>query len=555
MSSEFLEALQAACESSDASLEFLDALDPPDFLGRLIEAEAADSDFKLTIPGLFPLANAVIQKFSEARLAVTGKTFDAAWSVVAFNFDYSVLGGEVFQPAMFSNGAILIRNHHRVIGIDDRPLAILKVHPRRLVSDLKRLFRGADKREVTDAFFLHRTDKNRVVRQARPPRQLSACGQTLALIAHDLPVDKCKALPADILESVRAQSRTGHAVLRFFGDHVFVYPTHRFSDDLDVLLEEYAETYFPDAESGMPLGVEISGNINSLNEWFSERTDAYLRGQDFAFPDATDVMHFHVAQKTTAQTWSSFSGRKVADVTSLPRFFADRADRPVNYSDAYIQPYSDFERLKSRLWDLSARLKHDMFVVEVPFLNLIPEAAAASSTDAAQITRRLDHLKPFARTLRILQVSEAGKTSLVAPASWLKKSGFVARFAEAVRAAEADAVESGLDGEAKAEHIRETLSHDDDLRLQFVFQKITFKQAIDFRAVHEALIAFSAECPAGIVWHFPRFGLIQSYWQGELDSGNQDLFCLTGEPPLSPDDRPEADDTNDTPTLDEEAAV
>ena len=120
MSSEFLEALQAACESSDASLEFLDVLDGPTFLERLIQAEAADSDYKLTIPGFYPLANAVIQKFSEARLAVTGETFDAAWSVVAFNFDYGMLGGEVFQPAMFSNGAILIRNHHRVIGIDDR---------------------------------------------------------------------------------------------------------------------------------------------------------------------------------------------------------------------------------------------------------------------------------------------------------------------------------------------------------------------------------------------------------------------------------------------------
>jgi len=36
MSSEFLEALQAACESSDASLEFLDVLDGPTFLERLI---------------------------------------------------------------------------------------------------------------------------------------------------------------------------------------------------------------------------------------------------------------------------------------------------------------------------------------------------------------------------------------------------------------------------------------------------------------------------------------------------------------------------------------
>jgi len=555
MSSEFLEALQAACESSDASLEFLDVLDGPTFLERLIQAEAADSDYKLTIPGFYPLANAVIQKFSEARLAVTGETFDAAWSVVAFNFDYGIMGGEVFQPAMFSNGAILIRNHHRVIGIDDRPLAILKVHPSGLASDLRRLFHGADKREVTDAFFLHRIDQTHVARQTRPPRRLSTCGQTLALIAHDLPVDKCKTLPAAILESVRAQSRTGHAVLRFFGDHVFVYPTHRFSDDLDVLLEEYAETYFPDEESGMPLGVDISGNLQTLNDWFSARTQEYLRGQGFAFPDASDVMQFHVAQKTTAQTWSSYSGRKVADATSLPRFFADRADRPVNYSDTYIQPYSDFERLKSRLWDLSVRLKHDMFVVEVPFFNLAPDAAAASSIDAAEISRRLGHLKPFARKLRILEVSEAGKTRLARPVSWLRNSGFIVRFAEAARAAEADASQSVLDDEAKADHIRETLSHEDDLKLHFVFQKLTFKQAIDFRAVHQAMIAFSADCPAGIVWHFPRFGLIQSYWQGELDSGNQDLFCLTGEPPLSPDDSPDADDANEVPTFEEDSAV
>ncbi len=555
MISEFLEALQAACETSDASLEFLDDLDGPTFLDRLIQAEAADSDYKLTIPGFFPLAQAVIQKFSEARLTVTGETFDAAWSLVAFNFDYGVLGGEVFQPAIFPNGAVLIRNHHRVIGIDDKPLAILKVHPRGLACDLRRLFRAADERRVTDAFFLHRIDKNRVVRQTRPPRFLSTCGQTLALIAHDLPVDICKALPASVLDLVRSRSRTGHAVLRFFGDHVFVHPTYRFSDDLDVLLEEYAETYLPAEDSGLPLGVEISGNLKWLNAWFSERTLTYLRGQDFAFPDASDVMHFHVTQKTTAQTWSSYSGRKVADVTSLPRFFADRADRPVSYSDAYTEPYSDFETLKSRFWDLSVRLKHDMFIVEVPFFNLAQDTAAAASIDAAGIRRQLNHLTPFARRLRVLQVSEAGKTRILRLHSWLRTSGITDRFAAAIREAEADAAALELDDEAKADHIRETLSHDEELKLQLVFGKITFKQAIDFRAIHQGLIALSAGWPAGIVWHFPRFGLIQSYWQGELDSGNQDLFCLTGEPALSPGDSPEAEDTGAAPAPDGTAAV
>jgi hypothetical protein len=555
MMSEFLEALQAACETSDASLDFLDALDGPAFLDQLVQAAAADSDYTLTIPGLFPLAQAVIQKFSEARLTVTGETFDAAWAVVAFNFDYGVLGGELFQPAIFPNGAVLIRNHHRVIGIDDKPLAILKVHPRGLASDLRRLFRAADKRKITDAFFLHRIDKNHVVRQTRPPHRLSTCGQTLALIAHDLPIETCKALPATVLDSVRARSRTGHAVLRFFGDHVFVYPTYRFSDDLDVLLEEYAETYLPDEDSGRPLGVEISGSLRRLNAWFSERTLSYLRGQDFAFPDETDVMHFHVAQKTTAQTWSSYSGRKVADVTSLPRFFADCADRPVNYSDEYTEAYSDFERLKTRFWDLSVRLKHDMFVVEVPLFNLAPNTVAASSIDAAEIIRQLSPLTPFARSLRILQVSQAGKTRLVRLPSWLRTSGFADRFSAAASAAEADATASGLDDDARAEHIRDTLSHDDTLKLQLVFRKITFKQAIDFRTIHQGLIALSAGWPAGIVWHFPRFGLIQSYWQGELDSGNQDLFCLTGEPALSPDDSPEAEDTQEAPLPDEGSAV
>lgn len=555
MISEFLEALQAACETSDASLEFLDALDGPAFLDRLIQAEAADSDFKLIIPGFFPLAQAVIRKFSEARLTVTGETFDAAWSLVTLNFDYGVLGGEVFQPAIFSNGAVLIRNHHRVIGIDDKPLAIIKVHPRGLASDLRRLFRDADKRKVTDAFFLHRIDKNHVVRQTRPPRPLSTCGQTLALIAHDLPIDTCKALPVTVIDAVRDRSRTGHAVLRFFGDHVFVHPTYRFSDDLDILLEEYAETYLPADESGVPLGVEISGNLKSLNAWFSERTLTYLRGQDFAFPDTTDVMHFHVTQKTTAQTWSSYSGRKVADVTSLPRFFADRPDRPVNYSDEYSEPYSDFERLKSRFWDLSVRLKHDMFIVEIPFFNLSQDAAAAASIDASEIKRQLKHLTPFARTLHILQVSKAGKTRMRGLRAWLRTSGFTGRFAAAARAAEADATESDFDDEARTEHIRETLSHDEELKLQLVFGRIKFKQAIDFRAIHQGLIALSAGWPAGIVWHFPRFGLIQSYWQGELDSGNQDLFCLTGEANLSSGDIPETEYVEEAQPSDENSAV
>lgn len=545
MISDFLEALQAACESSEASLEFLEAVDAPTFLAHLIEAKAADGEFSLIIPGFFPLANAVIEKFSEARPAVTGETFDAAWSVVEFTFDYGVMGGDVFQPVMFANGALLMRNHHRVIGIDDRPLAILKVHPRSLASDLKRLFRDAGKRRVPDAFFLHRVDNSHAVRDVRPPRRLSANGQTLAFISHDLPLDTCKALPASLIEAVRSRSRTGHAVLRTFGDHVFVYPTHRFSDDLDVLLEEYAETYFPAEETGMPLGIEISGSLKHLSRWFSERSDEYLRSRDFAFPAPSEVMHFHVAQKTTAPAWSSYSGRKVADVTSLPRFFADRADRPVNYSDAYTDPYSDFDRLKSLLWDMSVRLKHDMFVVEVPFLNFVTETGAPPLTGAAGLTRQLAQIMRFARTLRILHVSDTGKASLMRPADWVRNSGFVARFGEAARAAEAEAAASGLDETDTAEHIRDTLSNDNDLRVHFVFQKLRFPQAVDFRAVHEALMALSAGFPAGIVWHFPRFGLIQSYWQGELDSGNQDLFCLTDEPLPEQEENAGADQAGD----------
>ena len=548
MADTILASLKEACDDSDASLDVLEGMEGSTFLEALIAArEEEEDDFPLRIPGTYPIAQALIEKFSQARATVTGETFDQAWALIDFNFDVSVWGGSVFEPVILGNGALLIRNHHRVLGVGDAPAAILKIHPQRLKADLERLFRKSAKRlEPCEAFILHRTSHNEMVRLSKPPRKFSEVGQTLAFIGHEAPVATCRALPPAILTRVQEQSRSGHVVLRIFGDHVFVYPLYRFSDDLDVLLEEYAEARFDDGDTDQPLGVEITSHIRSLQARFGERTREYLSLSDFPFPDASDVMSFHVAQKTTAASWGSYAGRKAADASNLVEFFADQADRPVNYADSFCDPQSDSGLERERWWSISARGRHDLFMIEAPFFAFAPSDQALASLTPASLKSRLAALAPFVRSMKGLRQSDDEKNRIWRLPDLLRKSGIVADYSEAIERVRRQVTEDMPEASPEEidEYVAETLIHDPALRLVFVFSGLKTRKAIDFNGLHAALCRLSGDLKAGIVWRFPRFGLIQSYADGDLDSGNQALFCLTEEA--------ETDDADNSVTADDE---
>lgn len=547
MADTVLSSLKEACDDRDASLDFLEGMEGSIFLEALISArEEEEDEFPLRVPGTYPIAQALIEKFSQARASVTGEIFDQAWALIDFNFDVSVWGGATFEPILLGNGALLIRNHHRVLGVSESPAAILKIRPQRLRSDLVRLFRKSAKLERHEAFILHRTDDGGMMRLSKPPRKFSEVGQTLVFIGYEAPVSTCRALPPAVLTRIREQSRSGHVVLRTFGDHVFVYPLYRFSDDLDVLLEEYAEARFDEADTDQPLGVEITTHIRSLQARFGERTREYLSLSDFPFPDANDVMSFHVAQKTTADTWGSYAGRKASDASNLVEFFADQANRPVNYADSYCDPWSVSGRERERWWSLSARSRHDLFMIEAPFFAFAPSDQALASLTPASLKGRLAALAPFVRSMKGVRQSDDEKNRLWRLPDLLRKSGIVADYSEAIERVRRQAAEDMPEASPEEidDYVAETLIHDPALRLVFVFSGLKTRKAIDFNGLHAALCRLSGDLKAGIVWRFPRFGLIQSYADGDLDSGNQALFCLTEEP--------ETDDADNGVTADDE---
>lgn len=547
MADTILGSLKEACDDSDASLDFLDGMEGSAFIEALIAArEEEEDEFPLKIPGTYPIAQALIQKFSQARATVTGETFDQAWALIDFNFDVSVWGGSVFEPVILGNGALLIRNHHRVLGVSDEPAAILKIRPHQLRADLERLFRRATKLEPYEALILHRNDDGSLVRLSRPPRKLSDVGQTLVFIGHEAPVTTCRSLTPNVLTRIQKQSRSGHVVLRVFGDHVFLYPLYRFSDDLDVLLEEYAEARFDDADVNEPISIEITSHIRTLQRRFGERTREYLSSSDFPFPDASDVMSFHVAQKTTAASWGSYAGRKASDASNLVEFFADQADRPVNYADSFCDPWSDSGRDRERWWSMSAKGRHDLFMIEAPFFAFAPSDQALASLTPASLKSRLATLAPFVRSMKGVRQSDDEKNRIWSLPDLLRKSGIVGDYSETTARVRRQAAEDMPEASPEEidDHVAETLIHDPALRLVFVFSGLKNRKAIDFNRLHAALCHLSADLKAGIVWRFPRFGLVQSYADGDLNSGNQALFCLAEEA--------ETDDTDDHVTADDE---
>jgi hypothetical protein len=87
--------------------------------------------------------------------------------------------------------------------------------------------------------------------------------------------------------------------------------------------------------------------------------------------------------------------------------------------------------------------------------------------------------------------------------------------------------------------LREALAGDAALRLIFVFQGLPRRGAVNFNALHHAMCGLSGRLRTALTWRFPRFGLVQSYADGDLDSGNHLLF-------VPPDEEEEAHDPSES---------
>lgn len=519
--------LAACSEDTDADLDWIDELPGEDIVRAMLSASEMDPSFKLEMHVSNPLARRLLTVFSQARQVLTGAEFDAAWERLSFSMDVSVWGGDPFLPVLLPNGTLLVRNHHRVIGIADTPSAVIYGSRARLKRDVGQVLKQARKRDPAGSFLIHRRENGAVVRTRRLPRKLSETGQSILFVNHEIALKRMKALTANLLEPVMSSSRAGRAVLRFFGDHVFVYATHRFDDALDVLLEEFAEAYLTSEDENEPIQAQITPEATRLLETVSSRVRPMLENEENLGVEKQDVMFHHLNKSITEPSWGSYTGRKVADMMRLPAFFAASADRPSGYNDSYTS--DAFDLLKSRVWQLSQRYGLQAAVLFIPLNALARSYNDLGDVSAERVERALAPL-----------LAALGTKALYAPANALlevqhqslrafEAAGELGKLKNRACAAVETALAAAGEGLAEDEvedAARDAIGYGEDYELAVILLPKKKSSKVDLPAWDQEVRLLSGRIEGAVSLHFPRFGLLQSYDRGDDDSGNAFHFTV-----------------------------
>jgi hypothetical protein len=261
------------------------------------------------------------------------------------------------MPKLLPNGAVVIRNHHRVIAIDESPSLRLQVCNTELRAELAKVMQHIDPQASDeDSLFtfsiIHRQPDG-FVRTRTLPEQLSDWGQTLVLIGHGMDLSASDLLNDAGINSVCEHSRTGTAIVRVFAGFALVYATYRADDDFDTIVEEYCEHGFYDLDE--PAEVDISQDLGRVKSSVMRRTEDRIENSDLKRPKSGIMRHYFDQIMLSAHNWRSYASRKTQQIHDFTPFFHASHEQPVHY-------YAD----RDPYWTLSQEFGHKLAVVSVP---------------------------------------------------------------------------------------------------------------------------------------------------------------------------------------------
>lgn len=213
----------------------------------------------------------IVTKLSKARPFLLGREMDELFKAIEISFDYGVLGGDTFVPTVLPNGAVLVRNHHRVISFNTKPSIILEVDSETLQKELlacqKIMKEGIEPYEGIST--IHRSGEREVTWLDGLPEALSINGQSLVLIGSQFDPSTSRLLSSSGLMEACESSRIGVVAVRTFGEFSTVHASIRIDDDFDTLLEEFSDAYLD--ELNEPKGLNVTQDEEMLIEAFHSR--------------------------------------------------------------------------------------------------------------------------------------------------------------------------------------------------------------------------------------------------------------------------------------------
>ena len=474
------------------------------------------------------LFGSVMELIGQVRAKLDDRAFDIFWSCFDVTLDISVMGGSRWAARILPNGALMFRNHHRVIAIDEQVGGILEVTNEQLLEEL-RIFEEYANKNISDddtLFSVVHQNEEGITWTRSLPDKLSDVGQTVVLINQDLFTQLRDREDLDInnnslfgsnAEELATNSHSGIAVIRVFANKSFMYSMSRAEDKYDMVLEEYAY-YLGDGpdEKGVPQ-ISISNNFGFVSNWIRNHIKEN-------FQNLSILEHVAVSENTSLQVLlnqrleKNYAQQKTWEVLVFVPFFGKKSGVPV----AYGQDDSVY-------WTQSEAMSHELVVVQLNASG-ISNADEVVDTLSSRITSMVDTANFIASSDEVLVFLPPKSTET--GVRQIEPSHLYAYGSEEMN----DRLEEIADEMAVAWKREcdesEEISFSDYISSDgcdyIVAALLPTDGAADPTVAHGYAVTLSYDLDMSIMLEVPGYGLMQGYCAGELDTGNMASFLFEG---------------------------
>lgn len=465
---------------------------------------------------------ALIGKLEEMRTSLDAKEFKETWGSFLFTNEFSVWGGSTWSPKILYNGGLAIRNHHRVIALDESPVGSFNADNSKIHSDLSIIIphlNDIGKDGDTWSFGILHNGEEGAVWTNKLPTQLSDYGQTLIFITQDVIetlteneiINDDSFLHEDSIAEAIQNSRSGHAVLRVFKDIVFVYSTHRASDDYDTILEAHSN-YLGDGDYDEDtFTIRIEPNSFKVVELIKddlESTELAI----FSYPVLADKEELR--KLIEDKLYTEYAQEKANQISQFIPIFTNATDRPATYYNNII-PLFDASReygLKTYNMLMSASVAKSFETFEDDIRNAIYEASEVVSPEELKVAIG----GPDNQDFNIISVFEVDSPEFKSALDEMKTS-LIESYVESYEC------EIGEDEDQEAEFFSDS-GYENQFSVMFIFE-----ENIEILDAHANALRVSQTLESSLSLVVPAIGLYQGYCEGELDTGNNLVFLTQDE--------------------------
>lgn len=281
----------------------------------------------------------------------------ALLSMVNPNVYHSTMFGEDWEPRVLWNGKVLVRNGHRVLGIQYSETVFFDEDTREtILQEIGQL--GASGTIISE--------HDGVVEYMSDARNLNLNGNNIVFITETDALESNAVLTEELLSDTAGHSRYGIVALRVFRGGMHLYETFRADDELDfvvdsgilapvrqldgdeVRIHEFAAYPLPDTYS--PDVGELNSDFRDVTTWRREReksekilheairtefVESRIEGADDDLPDYSRMEALGVLDEVSERLCDSMGSAIETALVWAPEIFADAPEKIRGFNGSY----------------------------------------------------------------------------------------------------------------------------------------------------------------------------------------------------------------------------